>query len=172
MANGAGTGVWSTLTNAFSNSRLHVQYQVSQNTSDATIPVSAWTTRNLNTVTTNDIGATLSANQITLASGTYFALIRVPICYAAQNVGTLIGQARLFNISSSAVSLVGNGNKLTFVGTNVVWNMNVDSWVTGVFVASGSQTFAVQSFQNTSTGAVPANITTEVYTDVNIWKIA
>lgn len=172
VANGAGTGVWSTLTNAFSNSRLHVQYQVSQNTADAAIPANAWTTRNLNTVVTNDISAVLGTNQLTLASGTYFCMIRVPQSYSVVNSGTLIGQSRLFNITSSAASIIGNANRMVWNVSSGSISYNLDSWITGMFTAAGSQVFAVQSFQNTALAPQAGNIATEVYTDVNIWKIS
>lgn len=171
VANGSGTGVWSTLTNAFSNSRLHVQYQVSQNTSDTVMTAATWQTRNLNTIITNDISATLGTNQLTLASGTYFIFARVPIGYTVVNSVNMHGQARLFNVSSSAVSVTGNHQKFFCISSSVSLAMNQDSWVTGMFTATGTQIFALQSYQDVSAAAFPGNITTEVYTDVNIWKI-
>jgi hypothetical protein len=145
---------------------LHVREEETANTPGGTFTSGAWRTRTLNTVVTNTItGASLASNQITLPNGTYEFRAAAP----AQNVSGHI--AKLKNITSSADIITGST-----ASTNT--GVTTNSLVCGQFtVSGGAKVFEIQHQCNT-TGATngfgaAANIgVTEVYTEVEIWKIA
>lgn len=127
----------------------------------------AWQTRTLNTekFDTGNHGS-LAANQITLAAGTYEADISCPAGVVADH------QARLYNITDAATTLVGTSE---YTGTgNTTYTR---SRVTGRFTIAGSKVFEVQH-RCTTTKATDgfgnaANFgETEIYTVARFWKVA
>ncbi len=149
----------------FASMLLHVQDQKSQNTSGGTFTSGAWRTRTLNTVLTNEIvGASLSANQITLPAGTYFVEAIAPCASTDKH------QARLENVTDGIVLLTGMPG---FAYTSS--NLPDHSFVQGRFTISGIKTIELQHNCNT-TGTtigfgIAGNLGTEVYSDVRIWKV-
>ena len=154
-----------TFTASFGSQLLHVQDQKAQNTAGGTFTSGAWRTRDLNTSLTNEItGASLAANQITLPAGTYYCDWSAP----AQDNGASTHQTRLQNITAATTLRIGqsciNGGSLTTFSRGG-----------GRFTLGSSSVIELQhqisATQVTDGLGVAANFTTEVYSDIRIWKI-
>lgn len=144
---------------------LHLRDIKSNGTNGGTFSAGDWRTRTVNTEVTDEIGSTLSSNQFSLPAGTYEVDIRVP----AYNVAS--HQARLQNITDSSVALGGTSEYSAGASAQSI------SVIRGRFTIAAQKTFEVQhqsqSSQATNGLGVPANIgTSEIYTDVMIWRIA
>ena len=115
---------------------------------------------------TNEIsGASLASNKITLPAGTYFIYARVP----AMNVDR--HKSRLRNVTDSSDTLIGSNTYLT--PSNVMG----DSWIIGRFTIAGTKDFEIQYRNQTVASNVGLGLgvgygVLEVYTDVQIWKVA
>lgn len=127
-----------------------------------------WRTRDLNTtIGTNDIPASsLAANQFTLPSGTYYITVKAP-AYAAG-----LHKCKLYNITDSADTLIGSS-----------WNANAGdvvsqaSEISASFTISATKVFEIQHrCATTSTtngfGVASGFSVPEIYTIVNLWKLA
>jgi hypothetical protein len=137
-------------------------------TSGGTFTSGAWQTRDLNTEDSDaDAIVSISANQFTLVSGTYITRIRCPAYQVDRH------QARLRNTTDSSTTLVGASGFASAADNGC----NVYSEISGRFTIASSKTFEIQH-QCTSTSAtygygVEANLgLSEVYTTVELWKIA
>lgn len=135
-----------------------------QNTGGGT-PASTgtWLQRTINTTQTSQSFASLSSNQITLASGTYFIEASAP----AYN--TLGHQIRLFNVTASSVAILGSSE---FAGASTVQNR---SQLSGVIVVSGSTVFEIDHWVNQNIAAsfgIAVNAASEIYTIISIMKLA
>lgn len=146
---------------------LHVQDRKAQNTAGGGLTSGAWRTRDLNSVIVNNIGASLAANRISLLAGTYYADVRVPAFRVGGN------QAVLYNITGSTFLLIGNP---TNARTEAGVQHGSQSFILGVFTLLGEAQIEVQHQCATTSsvdgGGLPGNFTTEVYTDLKIWKIS
>ena len=144
---------------------LHVRDEKAQNTSGGSFTSGAWQTRTLNTVKTNEItGASLASNKITLPSGTYEIDAAVPGSSVDRH------QARLYNVTDSAVVIVGKSS----MATNAQ-GMTTDSLVRGRFTLAGTKDLRIEHYCQTTYGAgfgLACNFTTEVYAEVLIRKVA
>jgi hypothetical protein len=153
---------------AFGGALLHIQDQKTAGTAAGTFTSGAWRTRVLNTSLTNEIsGASLSSNQITLPSGTYYAVILCP----AYSVGT--HKAKLVNITDISDALIG----ITHYSPSGILSYSI---IVGRFTIAASKTFEIQhrcvttqsanglGFETNGSFTVPY----EIYTDVRIWKVA
>ncbi len=111
---------------------LHVIDKKTVNTSGGTPSVGA-NTRDLNTVLTNDIsGASLAANQITLANGTYEIIAHAP-CFRGDE-----HRAYLYNVSDALIEIVGANNYARNSGTTSQgWQFQNRSIVSGRFTVTG-----------------------------------
>lgn len=150
---------------AFESALLHVQDQKSAGTNGGT-DVSGYQTRDLNTVVTNEIsGSSLSSNQITLPSGTFYIQASAP-AYASGNT-----RLRLRNVSDSSNAVIGLNGEVS--GTIAV---TPRYFVSGRFTISSSKAFTIEQYVGTSTHSSLGHDTgdglTEIYTDVHIWKVA
>lgn len=184
VANGAGSGTWTTIgtavldaaAKAFQAQLLHVQDQKANNTSGGTGTASTWLARDLNTTLTNEIsGASVSSNQISLPAGTYWLT-------ANSVINTLACPARIRfrNVTDGTTTLQslstygqgGTESTFAFVRESAVFP------VTGRFTIAGTKTFELQYRYTGGSGGVnslgqPTNSgEIEVYTDIQIWKIA
>ncbi|MBE3142977.1 MAG: hypothetical protein IMZ61_03525 [Planctomycetes bacterium] len=142
-----------------------IQDQKAQNTGGGTFTSGAWRTRDLNTEVSDDGGhASVASNQITLAAGTYICHIRCP-AYIADRV-----QARLWNITDSALVLLGAS-----VYSATVYTQN-DSIIVGKFTLAAPKVLEVQHICTTTSATlgfgVASNFGTEIYTQVEFWKVA
>lgn len=170
-----GVTVWAKLTsdnltgtgNAFSLQLLQVQDQKPAGTSGGTFTSGAWQTRTLNTALTSEIsGASLSANQITLPSGTYY----IEAYAVAYTVGW--NKIRFRNITDGTTAIVGSTSKSDGGAFS-----NIESRLAGRFTIAGSKVFELQHYcQNTiaGTGFGFGSATGEIdlYADARIWKVA
>ena len=143
--------------------------QKASGTNGGTFTSGAWRTRDLNTTRgTNSIsGSSLSSNQFTLPSGTYRIFTR------CQGSEVNYHKAKLRNITDSSDVLIGSSNfNLTSYG-----NIS-DSIINGIFTISSQKTFELQhyctaTYANTGFGnAVSISGITEIYSSVELWKLA
>ena len=154
---GAGGGI-------FESQLLHVQDQKTQGTNGGTTTSTTTHTRDLNTVVTNEItGASLSSNQITLPSGTYYLE-----CHPTN--GTPLNsdnQPYLYNVTDSSNELIGTSGRS---------NYQASVLISGRFTISAQKVFEIRHYFETGIAdfgfGYASNQTTEVYTDVKIWKVA
>ena len=140
-----------------------IREEQAQNTAGGTFTSGAWRTRVLNTeVTDTGNNASISSNQITLASGTYRAHILVPAYFVDQH------QARLYNASDGAVVLLGTSEYSPSSGAGWV----TPSVIVGRFTLASSKVLEVQHqcavTQATNGFGKAANFTTEIYTVVQL----
>lgn len=154
------------LANPFGKELLHVRDEKAGGTSGGTPPTS-FTKRDLNTVVTNEIsGASLSSSVITLPSGTYYIHALTP----ARSVNEF--KSKLRNTTDSTDTIIGtSGYCATATSTNAL------SFVIGRFTIAAQKNFELQIIVDSaaigSTGlGVDRNFAKEVYTDVQIWKVA
>jgi hypothetical protein len=148
----------------FGTALLHVRDEKSSGTAGGTATSGSFDTRTLNTVVTNEIsGASLTSNQIILPTGTYYIHASAP----AYNVNS--SRIKLRNITDSSDTIIGSTENAT--------TSTVHSFAIGRFTIAAQKTFElqhrVQSSNNTEGLGVLSNFSvTEVYADVQIWKVA
>jgi hypothetical protein len=151
----------------FESQLLHVRDERANNTQSGSVTSGSWVTRPINTVNTNEIsGASLSSNQITLPAGTYYINANGTAYKVNENV------IKLRNITDSSDTIIGMAQ--------FAWDgdeSTTSSFLTGRFTIASSKTFELQfrvSITNSTNGfGNKANLgVTEVYTDVQIWKVA
>lgn len=149
-----------------SNPPLYVRDEKASGTDGGNFVQAAWQTRQLNTVTTNQItGASLAANQITLPAGTYDFWARAPAYACNRHKAKLrdtTGGADL-RIGSSALSSLAN---LSFS----------DGIVMGQFTLAAVSALELQHWCTTTRNTDGFGLSTgmgdvEVYAEVMIWKL-
>lgn len=147
---------------------VNVQHQETQNTAGGTFNSGAWRTRPLNVEEADTGGiASLAANRITLPAGSYVVSAR------AQAFSVAYHQLRLYDVTGAATLLTGHSQ----------WSSEASGGLAqDTATLSGRFTLAQESaieLQHYSTGSqadsgfgLAANITTEVYATVEIWRLA
>ena len=145
---------------------FHIQDQKSSGTDGGTFTSGSYQTRDLNTSVFNNIsGALLSSNQITLPAGTY-EVIAFAVAYDCNS-----HQARLRNVTDSTTLCIG----LTMYA-NASNNVGNAAKVTGIFTLAATKVIELQhqcGSTKSSTGfGTPASFGTEVYSDIQIRKVA
>jgi len=145
---------------------FHIQDQKSSGTDGGTFTSGSWQTRDLNTSLVNGItGASLSSNQITLPAGTY-EVIAFAVAYDCDS-----HQARLRNVTDSTTLCIG----LTMYA-NASNNVGNAAKVTGIFTLAATKVIELQhQCGSTKSGTgfgTPASFGTEVYSDIQIRKVA
>lgn len=145
---------------------VHLQDQKAKDAQGGELTSGAWRTRELNKKLTDEIGVTLSSNQIQdLPAGTYFIEASIP-GYKIKSHKT-----RLQNITDSTETLVGTSE---FADDTVA--VQTRSVITGRFSISADKTFEIQHrcqiTKSVNGLGVSSGWTTEVYVDVKIWKVA
>lgn len=177
VSDGVGSGSWTTVgldvladaAKAFEAELLHVVDAKSDNTDGGTFTSGAWQTRTLNTTRTNEItGASLSSNQITLPSGTYFIIASAPGFFVNAH------QVRFRNTTDGSTTLLGTSAYTTNSGSD---GIQTRSWVVGRFTIAAQKVFELQhrcqtTFANRGLGQSVDFDESEVYSDVMIWKVA
>jgi len=148
--------------------------QKAQNTQGGTFTSGAWRTRDLNLEAVDTGGhCGLSANQFTLDTGTYRITARCPAHYVGSH------QARLYNITDSAVQQDTNGNDILGTSEYTAGSPALTSYVTNStimsrFTIASSKTFEIQhrclATESTDGFGVAANFAAEVYTVVELIK--
>jgi hypothetical protein len=162
-----GDNTFASASGKFESQLLHVRDEKSSGTGGGTLTSGAWRTRTLNTSLTNEIsGASLSSNQITLPSGTYFI-------NAIANVGanSQSHKAKLANITDTSDTVIGTSE------FNEPGSGSTKSFVIGRFTIGAEKVFELQHRSGNTTDANGFGVSSgfsvvEVYADVQIWKVA
>ena len=138
--------------------------------SGATFTSGDWRTRFLNTTRgSNTItGSSLLSNQFTLPSGTYRIFATAPSYYTGNH------KIKLRNITDSIDILLGTNERSANSGVSD--GSQTFSMIRGIFVITSSKTFEIQhrcqNTQGTTGFGYAMNFgVTEVYTQVELWKI-
>jgi hypothetical protein len=153
----------------FESRLLHVRDEKANGTAGGTFTSGAWQTRTLNTSLTNEIsGASLSSNQIILPAGTYFIYASLPAMHVNNH------KAKLRNVTDSSDTLIGTND---YAGSTNTGYVNTNSLIKGRFTIASQKTFEIQHYAATTLagegfGTGTSFGVTEVYTDVQIWKVA
>lgn len=139
---------------------IHVREEQASGTGAGNASTS-WTTRVLNTVVKNSVGASLASNQITLPPGTYNINANVPCAGATTGY-----KCRLQDITNGVTLLVGNSIRSTAADAKICM-------LVGQFTLTTTTVVAVQMIASAATAnglGAAAGITGEnnVYTDVFI----
>lgn len=153
---------------AYESQLLHVRDEKSANTAGGAFTSGDWRTRTLNTVMTNEIsGASLSSNQVTLPSGTYY------VHAGARGYTVNANKLKWYNTSDSSDVLIGDQAR-----SDSSANANAFVSVVGRFTISAQKTFELQhrceTTRSDANGYGPAaNFgVVEVFANVQIWKVA
>lgn len=125
-----------------------------------------WRTRTLNTEVTDTAGiCTLAANQFTLAAGTYQFYATVPAFRVDDH------QAILYNVTDAETTIIGTSEHN---GSSDAAAIQTASVIAGEFTITETTTFEIQHQCQTTRNAdgfgVGAGFTTEIYTQVEIWR--
>ena len=166
QTNGSGVLSFSSVGGKFESALLHVQDEKASGTAGGTFTSGAWRTRDLNTEVIDEGGdASLAANQITLAAGTYRCHIICPAWVVTTH------QAKLYNVTDATDILIGTSEY-----ANYDYPTSNHSIIVGKFTLAAPKvieiqhkcglTRATQGFGN------PCNFATEVYTLAEFWRIA
>lgn len=126
----------------------------------------AWRTRDLNTeVSDADAIVAISSNQFTPVAGTYLIIARAPAR------ATEWHQAILHNATGNATVLTGSG-----MANSAAYIVQNDSTIMGAFTANGTDAYEIRHRCSTTAAGsgfgLAVNLTTEVYTQVTLIKIA
>ena len=147
---------------------LHVQDQKAAGLSGGAFTAGAWRTRTLNTVVWNTItGASLANDTITLPAGTYYVRASAPAFFVEQN------KAQLYNATDGAIVLEGTTE---YAPDNPGDTTHSRSIVNGRLTIVGPTNFILRqrcAVTNASNGfGVFSNLATEVYSEIEIWRVA
>jgi len=155
---------------AFGARLLHVQDQKPSGTDGGDFNAGAWRTRDLNTIVTNEIGASLGGNLITLLQGEYYIEASAPAALCGHHM------ARLFDSTSASVLLSGT-SAYTLSTVNGVSR----SFLSGRFSSGGGP---IDLFLEHRCEVTRANdgfgfatgdaftVAHETYSDVKIWQLS
>jgi hypothetical protein len=145
---------------------IQLQDQKAQNTSGGTFTSGSWVTRTLNTEVTDAGGnCTLASNQFTLTAGDYYIRASAPAYQVVRH------QLRLQNVTGGTTLITGLSS---VSGTSVVCEMV--ALLSGQFTVAASQALELQhrcesTFATQGLG-IESNVTTEIYANVELWKIS
>jgi hypothetical protein len=150
----------------FESQLFHVRDEKANNTAGGTFTSGAFQTRTLNTSVTNEIsGASLASNQITLPSGTYYIYASAPASFCEGH------QSKLRNTTDSSDTIIGTQ------GYSISSGGSQRSFIVGRFTIASQKVFEIQ--HRCGTTATPEGFGNnvnfgiiQVYTDVQIWKVA
>lgn len=164
----AGNSDWVTVGSAgsFLNDYICIVDQKAQNTAGGTFTSGAWQTRDLNTERSDTGGhASVASNQITLAAGTYIVHASAPAHAVNWH------QARLQNITDASTILEGTSEAATTASS-----VTSRSVVVGKFTLVAQKVVELQhrcTVTKTTNGyGLAANFTNEIYSVVELWKVA
>ena len=147
---------------------LHIRDEKSSNTQGGTFTSGSWQQRDLNTIKTNEItGASLSSSNITLPSGTYYIKASAPAVEVASH------KAKLYNVTDSSDVIIGTSQHNRSDNNYATSRSNV----IGRFTISAEKVFMIAhrcsaTRSNDGFGLACNFSVVEVYSDVQIWKVA
>lgn len=180
----SGATVWAKLTssnlassaNPFGGGLFHVRNEQSSGVGGAVLTGGTWNTRVLNTTKTNEItSATLTANQISLPAGSYHIKVNAVSYQSNGTSSARFSQLRLYNITDSAALATG---LTTADAAGVTSSGSTPNTAVAIleqrFTIAGTKTIELQQYVTGSaySEGTPLGVTTEVYCDVLIWKVA
>ena len=151
----------------FESQLLQVRHETSGTTHGGDAVAATDNVRILNTVVTNEItSASLSSNRITLPSGTYY-IDHVGFAYDCSSHRTL-----LYNITDSSVTLLGSN---TYADVNN--EVGNHSFLKGRFTISSQKVFEIRHYTDAAKstfglGVAGSDSRTNIFADVQIWKVA
>ena len=138
------------------------------NVDGGTFTQAAWRTRDINTEDSDASSiCSISSNQITLEAGTYVFKALAPAAAVDRHV------LRLYNISDTAVVLLGNSTR-ALIATNT---MNF-AHVSGKFTIAAQKTFEIQHYCTTTVATAGLGFKSNVsgidsiYTAAEFWRVA
>lgn len=182
IADGLGSGSWTTaglaslasVAKSFETQLFQAEDQKTSGTNGGTFTSGNWQTRTFNQTPTNGIsGASLASNIITLPAGTYFCIASAPAYDVTGH------QIKLRNATDSTDLIYGSSEQTRGDG-----DPQTRSILFGRFtLASGKDVILQHRCTTTKTsnglgvatsfGAVSGHVaTTEVYSQILIWKVA
>jgi hypothetical protein len=147
----------------------HFQHQETNGTEGGGSAATASATRTINTELYNEIGASLSSNQITLVAGSYF------IWAAAVFHRTGRSRAWLYNVTDAAIEL--NGGCINAGDVSTAANSPaMDSVISGRFTIAGTKVFELRCGTNNGNGTSGFGYASdrggnEIYSNTIIWKL-
>tara|TARA_R100001509_G_C4752737_1_gene176963 strand:- start:82 stop:639 length:558 start_codon:yes stop_codon:yes gene_type:complete len=145
-------------------SHFHVRQESTSGTQGGNATSGSWEVRTLNTVVTNQINGSLSSNQFTIPAGTYQIYASAP----AQDV--LAHRIKLYNVTDTSDVLFGTN---CYVDGG---NDGNTSFISGRFTIASSKAFEIRHrvnrTNNTFGHGVANGFAVEIYTDVQLWKVA
>jgi hypothetical protein len=163
----AGVGAWKVASNSIVDlDYVLIQDQKTQGTNGGTATNSSWLKRNLNTIVA-DTGSnvtSLSSDEFVLKAGTYRVCISVPALECQRH------QARLYNVTDSAVLLLGTSEFSQTTNAS-----GTRSFIVGRITLAAAKTLRVEHIfsaatANTYVRGEAGNFTTEIYTQVELIK--
>jgi len=155
------------ISGAYESAMLHVQDQKSSGTEGGAASA-GYQQRNLNTVLTNEIsGASLSANRVTLPSGTYIVDAIAPAKVVNEH------NVAWYNVTDSSYTLIG----MSAFSVSGGGYAQTTSTVFGKFTISAEKVFELRHYAQTARstdgfGNATADSQAERYAEVRIWKVA
>lgn len=155
------------ISGAYESALLHVQDQKSSGTEGGAASA-GYQQRNLNTVLTNEIsGASLSANRVTLPSGTYIVDAIAPAKVVNEH------NVAWYNVTDASYTLIG----MSAFSVSGGGYAQTTSTVFGKFTISAEKIFELRHYAQTARstdgfGNATADSQAERYAEVKIWKVA
>lgn len=168
VANGAGSGTWTALAGvagAFGNRLLIASYTLASGSNGGTFTAGSYQTTALNTLELNEIsGASLTSNQITLPSGTYFAV------WETTGYGVEAHTSRLRNVTDGTTLIKGTSN-YSKVGAASNLTSGAGRFTLGGTKAIELQQYCTQTYATYGFGLANGSGENELYARILIWKI-
>ena len=194
VSNGTGSGSWSQVPDAaivaaakpFQSQLYHIRDSAASGSpSQGALTNSTWNTRRLQTEITDEITASVTSNQISLPSGTYwlegFAVVRC-ITNVFSESEVMNSKLRLRNITDSTTLVVSlNQNfKVAVIGSSTVDTANSNVLrLNGRFVVGAGKLLELQNYIIVVSGSPTADAgiavssgENEIYAEMLFWKIA
>jgi len=155
---------------AFGARLLHVQDQKPSGTDGGDFNAGAWRTRDLNTIVTNEIGASLGGNLITLLQGEYYIEASAPAVNCNRHM------IRLFDSTSASVLLSGVSSFETDLTPGVSRAFLSGRFSSGggpidLFLEHRCETSKSANGFGYATGDA-FTVAHETYSDVKIWQLS
>jgi hypothetical protein len=157
-----------TVRDKYATNIFHCREEQASGTHGGTFTAGAWRTRVLNTILTNDIGASLASNQITLPPGKYKIHASCPAYFVDGH------KAILYNVTAADTSIVGT-SEYAYV-TAATPTPVTRSFVNGVITISVNTVFELRhrceaTTATTGLGCAVTLGVAEVYSEIIIEKI-
>lgn len=178
IANGTGSTAFAKLTasnlqgsgNPFGAQLVHVREEQGAGV-DSTTPTTAatWVNSTLNTVKTNEAGASLAGNMVTLPAGTYYA-DGVVTALVQANSTTVQLKGRLQDNTGGATLIYGQ-SVLSYTPTTTS-GIQVTAPVKGRFTLAAPSNISLDQYRSHASSGTHISVGTEVYSEVLIWKVA